>query len=61
MAGGLITRENGQYVEVFCEHSKNEQCTACKSLPITCDGAKYWMCEQRRLTKEKDEMTPLEG
>lgn len=54
MAGGLIKVVNGEFVEEFCEYSKNGKCMACKTLSINCDGERFWMCEQRKKTKEKD-------
>ena len=54
MAGGLLKVVNGELVEEFCEYSKNGKCMACKTLSINCDGERFWMCEQRKKTKEKD-------
>ena len=55
MPGGRIEIITGEGVETFCEYSKDGRCAACKILKISCNGEGFWMCEQRRITKENEQ------
>lgn len=51
---GKIISIKSQLEERFCEYCKNGRCTACEHFSINCDGERFWLCEQRKLTKEKE-------